>query len=51
MDSIERSRVRKKVKKITKSKCKYYDVGNCMKFGKRCFDCKEYNKVSYKNYR
>lgn len=33
-----------KSNKITKSECKYYDVGNCNKFHCRCFDCKEYNK-------
>lgn len=33
-------------KKITKSKCRYYDVGNCSKFHCRCFDCKEYKTNS-----
>lgn len=37
-----------KNKRITKSKCRYYDVGNCEKYNRRCFDCKEYK--TNKNY-
>jgi len=39
-----------KKKKLTKSKCKYFLIGNkCTKFHTQCFDCKEYNKnTAYK---
>ena len=35
---------KRKELKVTKSKCKYYDIGNCSKYKRRCFDCKEYKR-------
>ena len=33
-----------KKKQHTKSECKYFDVGNCIKYHCRCYDCREYQR-------